>query len=176
MSQRTTIFLCPVEGCDTRFKSTHGRTQHIWAKHPNFGINEPESPSRSLDSSPSSHTGQIDQAASDDFLQPPTTYSPQASESSSQPPFDDLSLPISPSQYPAIPSPPHNGSSDADDMQVEQTGHWHSQSTSPSLRLNNLRESSPADTEDESATGGAFTDYHPFLNGKFICSITSALY
>ena len=45
MSQRRTsqitLFLCPVEGCDIRFKSTRGRTQHICAKHPNFGVNEP---------------------------------------------------------------------------------------------------------------------------------------
>jgi hypothetical protein len=93
MSQRRTsqitLFLCPVEGCDIRFKSTRGRTQHICAKHPNFGVNEPtggggggdserEPESQSDDtntqagrlgshqlvhSSPSSHTSQLlDQA------------------------------------------------------------------------------------------------------------------
>ena len=117
--QQSTLFLCPVEGCDMRFKSTHGRTQHIFAKHPNFGINEPghsgESSrsdnnlpvngmntrlgahlSRSIDSSPSSHTSQFDQADehmindSDpppvDFLQPPMTYN----HFSSPPPFGEL--------------------------------------------------------------------------------------
>ena len=111
MSQRTsqiTLFLCPVEGCDTRFKSTCGWTQHIFALHPNFGINESTAKSWSDDAnwdpSPSSHTSQLlDQAdkhwhmgqvinsdpppilsGSDDFLQPPMTYSPH----SSPPPFD----------------------------------------------------------------------------------------
>jgi hypothetical protein len=196
MSQRTTLFLCPVDGCDMRFKSTYGRTQHICAKHPNFGINVSESPSRSddtpdrghrpVDSSPSSHTSQLDQAdehmvidsdphpiVSDDFLQPPMTYSP-FKFSSPPPAFDDL-LPFSgaTSQSPAIHSPnhPHDRSSDADDSDIESTGH-HSQATSPFLD-----DSYPADTADESATSrGAFTDYHLILNGKFIHLILNALY
>ena len=157
------------------FKSAYGWTQHICAKHPNFGINEPESPSRSddtntggghrpTDSSPSLHTSQLDQAdehmvidsdpppiVSDDFLQPPMAYSPF----SSPPPFDDL-LPFSAPQSPAI--HPHDGSSDADD--IESTGH--SRATSPFLD-----DSSPA---DESATRAFTTDYHQILNGtsKFI--------
>ena len=159
MSQRPTgqitLFLCPVEGCDMRFKSTHGQTQHICAKHPNFGINEPKSRSqaddmdrghRPIDSSPSSHTSQLDLEADehmtidsdppptgivfDDFLQLPTvTYSP--SPFPSPPPFDNM-IPFSTSQ------------------------------------------SSPADTADESATC-AFTNYHLILNGKFIHSISTAL-
>jgi hypothetical protein len=180
-TSQTTLFLCPDEICDMRFKSTYGRTQHICAKHPNFGTNEPESQSddtnrdhRSIDSSPSSHTSQLDQAdehmvidadppptgiVSDDFLQPPMTYSPFSSPA----PFDDL-LPFSTSQPPAI--HPHDECSDADD--IESTGRSHA--TSPFLD-----DPSHADTADESATG-AFTDYHLILNGKFIHLKLSALY
>ena len=177
MSQRTsqtTLFLCPVEGCDMRFKSTCGRTQHICAKHPNFGINKPESRSndmntarghRPIGSSPSSRTSQLDQAqadehtmvidsdpptVSDDFLQPRTTYSPF----SRLPLFDDDLLPFSTSRSPAI--HPHAGSLDTDD--IESTGH--SRATSPFL--------------DNSSN--ADTDYHPILNGKFLHLISSALY
>jgi hypothetical protein len=175
-----------------RFKSTYGRTQHIYAKHPNFGINEPDSESqcddtntgrgyRPIDSSPSSHTSQFDQAdermvidsdlppiLSDDLLPLPMTYSPSLSL---PPVFDDPSSPFSASQSPAI--YPHDGSSDADD--VESTGH--SQATSPFPASEDL-DSSLADTVDayESASH-AFTDYHPILNGKYIHSIrSSALY
>jgi len=34
----TTIFLCPVDGCDMRFKSTSGRTRHLHHKHTDFGV------------------------------------------------------------------------------------------------------------------------------------------
>lgn len=190
--QQSTLFLCPVEGCDMRFKSTHGRTQHIFAKHPNFGINEPghsgESSrsdnnlpvngmntrlgahlSRSIDSSPSSHTSQFDQAdehmindsdpPSVDFLQPPMTHN----HFSSPPPFGEL-LPFPTSQSPAI--HPHDGSPDADD--IEPT--VYSQPEATSFFLNNP----PSDMADEPATC-AFTDYHPILNGKFNHSILTAL-
>ena len=176
-TNQITFFLCPVEGCDIRFKSTYGRTQHICAKHPNFGIitgtdsdnlNEPGEPRsddmnrshRPIDSSPYPHTtgSQLDQFdermsidseldESDDFLQPPMAY---AGPFSSPPPFDNL-LPFPASQSPAIHS--HDGfarGSDADD--IESTASGHSQATC------------------------AFTDYHLILNGKFIHSISNALY
>jgi hypothetical protein len=176
-TSQTTLFLCPVEECDMRFKSTYGRTQHIYTKHPNFGINESESRSddtnrghRHIDSSPSSHTSQLDQADeymvidSDpppDFLQPPMTYRDSLSpfKFSSPAPFEDL-LPqaFSTSRSPAI--HPHDRSS-ADD--IELTGHSHA--TSP---FRDDSESSPADC--------GFTDYHLILNGKSIHLKSSALY
>ena len=95
-----------------------------------------------------------------DFFEPPMSYSPILS-----PPllFDDL-LPLFASQSPAI--PPHDGSSDADD--INSTGH--SQAFSPFLHV-----SSPAVSADESAPCSS-TDYHPILNSKFIHSISSAVH
>ena len=121
MSQRRTsqitLFLCPVEGCDIRFKSTRGRTQHICAKHPNFGvrINEPTSSNSECESqsddtntqagtgrhgpansSPSSHTSQLLNQSDErmvidivvsDFLQPPMAQAGTGS------PFQVLSPP-----------------------------------------------------------------------------------
>ena len=167
-----------------RFKSTYGRTQHIYAKHSNLGIDEPESPSRSddmnrghrIDSSPSSYTSQLDQAdertmvidpppiVSDDFVQPPITYSPFPSP----PPFaSDGLLTFLRSQSPADAAVhPHDGNSDTDNL--ESTGH--SQANSPIL--NDSEESlQVADTADELATC-TITDYHLVLNGKFIYSIS----
>ena len=206
MSQRRTsqitLFLCPVEGCDMRFKSTHGRTQHIFAKHPNFGINEPghsgESSrsdnnlpvngmntrlgahlSRSIDSSPSSHTSQLLDQADDhmdidivsDFLQPPMAQAGTGSpfQALSPPAFHDLRLsPFSISQSPGI--HPHGESSDAYDS--KSIGHSQATSSSP------FSDSSPADTTasaDESATTCASSDYHLILNGKFSFNIKSIL-
>ena len=204
-TSQITLFLCPVEGCDIRFKSTGGRTQHICAKHPNFGIKDllepvPDSDSESrsddmnnrpINSSPSSHTSRLGQAdehmvvdsdpppilASDDFLQPPMTYaSPFLARTPSPRLFDDLLLPFSTSQSPAIHPWAHDRSSDLDADDIKSTGR--SQATSPT-RSPFLDDSSPADTADSdvSESESAFTDYHPILNGKFIPShSTSASY
>lgn len=182
MSQRITLFFCPSEGCNMRFKSTYGRTQHICAKHPNLGIDEPDSRSDDsdldtqantgslrghlpIDSSPPSHSCQLDHNEADEQMDidtdPPP--SPIVSDDLLQPP-----TPVIPAIHSGWHSSSHDRSSDADD--IESTGH--SRATSPFLD-----NSSPADTSDESATAsGAFTDYHLVLNGKFIYSTPSVLY
>jgi hypothetical protein len=184
MTQRTTLFLCPAEGCDKKFKTTYGRTQHICAKHPNFGINEPDDMNsfggHQQPGTNSSHTtgSQFDQSdehmvidsdppgppiVSDDFLHPPMSYSRFSTRS--PPLFDDmLPRPFSTFHSPVHPHDGSSESSDADAIDIEST--HHSRATSPCL------DSSPADTADVSATlpQCAFTDYHPILNGKFIHS------
>ena len=177
-----------------RFKSTYGRMQHICAKHPDFGINEPESRPdddtngnhrpRAIDSSPSSHTSQLNQGyqadehmvidsypppiLSDDFLQPTMAYSTFSSPLPVTVLDDLLPQAFSTSQSPAI--HPHDGVSDVDD--IESIGHSSSQSNPPFFN-----DSSPVDTADESATSTCtFTDYHLILNGKFIRPISSVLY
>ena len=188
---RTTLFLCPIERCNRRFKSTYGRTQHISAKHPNFGINdsEPKSQSDDLDtntgslgghrpitSSPSSHTSQLDQADENMVIDSDTGTPPVLGLSGSDgflqppttyspflspPPFDDL--PVPPSPFPQSPAiHSHDASLDPNDSDIELTGHSESDDTA---------------SADESATSASsFTDYHPMLNGKLIHSIPSALY
>ena len=183
-----------------RFKSTHGRTQHICAKHPNFGVNEPTGESeresqsddtntqagtgrlgshRPVDSSPSSHTSQLlDQADEHMVIDPEPIVSdflqPPMAQAAS--PFQVSSPPpafddLSPFSTSQSPAiRPHDESSDAHDS--ESTGHFQTTSSSP------FSDSSPADTTasaDESATC-ASTDYHPILNGKFTHSISSAFY
>ena len=206
MSQRRTsqitLFLCPVEECDIRFKSTRGRTQHICAKHPNFGVNEPtggdsERESQSddmntqagtgshqpVDSSPSSHTSQLlDQADEhmaidmvSDFLQ----LEPPMAQAGTGSPFQVLSPPLAfddlrLSPFSTSQSPGiHPHDESSDAYDSESIGDSQATSSSP------FSDSSPADTTasaDESATTCASTDYHPILNGKFTHSISSAFY
>ena len=189
MSQRTTLFLCPAEGCNLRFKTTSGRTKHICAKHPNFGINDngPDDLDTNRGHQPSGtsnslHTtgSQFDQAdehmiidsdplapltVSDDFLHPPMGYS----HSSSPPLFDNmLPRPFSTFHSPVHPHDSDRGSesSDHDAADIESTLSHHSSSratsTSPFL------DSSPASPADTCAFTAS--DYHPILNGKFISS------
>jgi hypothetical protein len=206
MSQRRTsqitLFLCPVEGCDMRFKSTRGRTQHICAKHPNFGVNlnepnggdldsERESQSddtntqagtgshQPVDSSPSSHTSQLlDQA--DDHMDIDIVsdfLQPPMAQAGTGSPFQALSPPafhdLRLSPFSISQSPGiHPHGESSDAYDSKSIGHSQATSSSP------FSDSSPADTTasaDESATTCASSDYHLILNGKFSFNIKSIL-
>ena len=164
MSQRQTqipltLFPCPVEGCDMRFRSTSGRTQHILTKHLNFGIDTL--------SQPQADCGNTSTVRPIDYLLPP-----QASQSSPQHTVDQLAddddpdnsmvadPPFSPSPPSALRLPSVHPDDEIFDMNhVESTSHSHTTS-SPAL-------DSPPSYADDLVTSKS-VDYHPILNGNYI--------
>ena len=142
-------FPCLVTTCDARFRSMNGRTQHIHAKHTSNKSRHDDLQDFPMasqlwirSSSPQSYAMDEDNLlqpeAPDDFNEPPTAL--YASRSSTQP-IDVLS------------------DNDFQPQLVEE-----SLSSSPSCH-----QSSPPNHQDEEPEGRMpTTEYHPFINGRYI--------